>query len=41
MDQNGYIDIPKDVGHGMIINADALKKYSVDVEIFINKEKIF
>ena len=33
------INIPEDIGHGMKINKNALEKYKVDVEIFINKEK--
>ena len=41
MDKNGYIDIPENIGHGMIINEEALNKYKLDVEIFINKEKIY
>ena len=41
MDKNGYIDIPQDVGHGMKVNQNALDEYNVDVEIFVNKEKIF
>ena len=41
MDMNGYISIPEEVGHGMKINQSALDQYNVDVEIFVNKEKIF
>tara|TARA_B100000886_G_C20424008_1_gene493012 strand:+ start:1846 stop:3000 length:1155 start_codon:yes stop_codon:yes gene_type:complete len=41
MDQNGYISIPEEVGHGMKINQSALDQYNVNVEIFVNKEKIF
>ena len=41
MNNDGLINIPSDIGHGMIINEDALKKYKVDVEIRINNEKVF
>ena len=41
MDENGCIDIPRGVGHAIKINQSALEQYMVDVEIFINKEKIF
>ena len=41
MDKNGHINIPADIGHGMQINEKALNKYKVDVEIYINKNKIF
>ena len=41
MDMNGYISIPEEVGHGMKINQSALDQYNVDVEIFVNNEKIF
>ena len=41
MDKNGHINLPADIGHGMQINEKALNKYKVDVEIYINKNKIF
>ena len=41
MDKNGNINLPTDIGHGMQINEKALKKYKVDVEIYVNKKKIF
>ena len=41
MNQQGYINLPSEIGHGMIINEDALEKYKVDVEIMINKKRIF
>ena len=41
LDEDGKINIPDDIGHGMKINLNALEKYKVDVEIFVNKEKIF
>ena len=41
MDENGCINIPDGVGHGMKINQKALDEYNVDVEIFVNKEKLF
>ena len=41
MDKNGCINIPDGVGHGMKINQKALDEYNVDVEIFVNKEKLF
>lgn len=41
MDKNGYIYLPTDIGHGMQINEKALNKYKVDVEIYVNKNKIF
>ena len=40
-DENGLINIPEDVGHGMKINQNALEQYNVDVEILVNKEKLF
>ena len=41
MDQNGYINLLGDIGHGIQINEKALDKYNVDVEIHINKNRIF
>ena len=41
LDEDGKINIPEDIGHGMKINLHALEEYKVDVEIFVNKEKIF
>ena len=41
MDKNGHINLPTDIGHGMQINEKALNKYKVDVEIYVNKKKIF
>lgn len=41
LDDDGKINIPEDIGHGMKINFNALEEYKVDVEILINKEKIF
>ena len=41
MNNDGLINIPSDIGHGMIINEDALKDYKVDVEIKINNRKVF
>ncbi len=40
-DDNGFINLPEDVGHGMKINQNALEQYNVDVEIFVNKQKLF
>ncbi len=41
MDEDGFINVPEDVGHGIKINQSALDQYIVDVEIFVNKKKIF
>ena len=41
MDLNGHINLPTDIGHGMEINEKALNKYKVDVEIYVNKNRIF
>ena len=41
MDENGCIDIPTGICHAIKINQSALEQYKVDVEIYINKEKIF
>ncbi len=41
MDKNGCIDIPPGIGHAIKINQSALEQYKVDVDIFVNKEKIF
>ena len=41
MNDNGYINLPSEIGHGMIIDEYALNKYKVDVEIKINNKKIF
>ena len=41
MNQQGYINLPSEIGHGMIINEETLEKYKVDVEIMINKKRIF
>ena len=41
MDQNGYINLLGDIGHGIQINEEALNKYNVDVEIHVNKNRIF
>ena len=41
MNDDGEINIPEEIGHGMIINEKALNHYKVDVEIIINKEKVF
>ena len=41
MNNDGLINIPSDIGHGMIINENSLKDYKVDVEIKINNKKIF
>ena len=41
VNDNGYINLPSEIGHGMIINEDALSKYKIDVEIKINKKRIF
>jgi len=41
MDQDGYIDLLADIGHGIQINEKALNKYKVDVEIYVNKNRIF
>jgi L-alanine-DL-glutamate epimerase-like enolase superfamily enzyme len=41
MDKNGHINLPADIGHGMQINEKTLNKYKVDVEIYVNKKKIF
>ena len=40
-DDAGMINLPQDVGHGMKINQKALEQYNVDVEIYVNKQKIF
>ena len=40
-DDDGMINLPQDVGHGMKINQKALEQYNVDVEIYVNKQKIF
>ena len=41
MNQKGYINLPSEIGHGMIVNEDTLEKYKVDVEIIVNKKRIF
>ena len=41
MDQDGYINLLADIGHGIQINEKALNKYKVDVEIHVNKSRIF
>ena len=41
MNQQGYINLPSEIGHGMIINEETLEKYKVDVEIIVNKKRIF
>ena len=41
MDRNGYINLLGDIGHGIQINEKALDKYNVDVEIHVNKNRIF
>ena len=41
MDEDGFINVPEDVGHGIKINQSALEQYIVDVEILVNKKKIF
>ena len=41
LDNNGNINIPEEIGHGMKINQKALEQYKVDVDIYINKEKVF
>jgi len=41
IDQNGHINLPTDIGHGIQINENALNKYKVDVEIYVNKNRIF
>ena len=41
MDQDGYINLLADIGHGIQINEKALNKYKVDVEIHVNKNRIF
>ena len=41
MDQNGYINLLGDIGHGIQINEKALDKYNVDVEIHVNKNRVF
>ena len=41
LDNDGNINIPEEIGHGMKINQKALEQYKVDVDIYINKEKVF
>jgi L-alanine-DL-glutamate epimerase-like enolase superfamily enzyme len=41
INQDGEINFPDDIGHGMVINEDSLKQYKVDVEININNKRIF
>ncbi len=41
LDSRGCIDIPSGIGHGININQKALEQYGVDVDIYINKVKIF
>ena len=41
MNEDGYINLPFDIGHGMIINEDVLSKYKIEVEIKINQKRIF
>jgi len=41
MDHSGYINLLGDIGHGIQINEKALDKYKVDVEIHVNKNRIF
>ena len=41
LDNDGNINIPEEIGHGMKINQKALKQYKVDVDIYINKKKVF
>jgi len=41
LDNDGNINIPEEIGHGMKINQKALEQYKVDVDIYINKKKVF
>ena len=41
VNEQGEINLPDKIGHGMEINLDALKKYNVDVDIKIDNKKIF
>ena len=41
VNEQGEINLPDKIGHGMKINLDALKKYNVDVDIKIDSKKIF
>ena len=40
-DEHGFINLPEDIGHGMKVNQKALEQYNVDVEIIVNKKKLF
>ena len=41
MNEDGYINLPSEVGHGMIVNEEALNKYKIEVEIKVNHNRIF
>lgn len=41
MSEDGYINLPSDIGHGIVINEEALTQYKVDVEIKINEKRFF
>ena len=41
VNEQGEINLPDGIGHGMEINIDTLIKYKVDVDIKIDNEKIF
>ena len=41
INDRGELELPDKVGHGMEINLDSLIKYKVDVNIQINKKRIF
>lgn len=41
LNNNGYIDLPEDIGHGMKVNQKTLDQYKVDVDIYVNRVKIY
>ena len=41
LDENGNINVPEEIGHGMQINQKAIEQYKVDIDIYVNKEKVF
>ena len=41
LNNNGCIDLPEDIGHGMKVNQKTLDQYKVDVDIYVNRVKIY
>ena len=41
VNEQGEINLPNKIGHGMEINLDTLEKYKIDVNIKIDNKRIF